>query len=199
MCYSRPITKKKRFKIETSWGKEMKSNLKKISSVFTTLMLLLFSFSSIAEESVDEWQLGKFITVAPKGLDVTFQLLEEYDPNQKLVMGWNGEESLFTMVVDEQPGGEKVELYWKGILQEMKKTSAIDVAHEGNFTSNSGLEITYKVIALNIDGQPVLQIYYLVRNDKIAYWAIAHVSDIETVNAAYQQSARVLKTVRLTK
>jgi len=177
----------------------VKNSLIKGCSLFTTIVLLLTSFSPMSEESNSEWQLGKYITVAPKGLDVTFQLLEEYDPEQKLVMGWNGEESLFTMIVDEQPGGEKVELYWKGILKEMKKASAIDVAHEGSFKSNSGLEITYKVIALSIDGQPTLQIYYLIKNDKIAYWAIAHVSNLETVNEAYQQSARVLKTVQLTK
>jgi len=165
------------------------------------MVIILFLIS--LKLSAEEWELGNFISVTPtKGTDVTFQILDDFDPKQRVLLGWDGDEQLYAMAIDEQPGGLDTKKYWKGLLREIEKDAdgqKLDVAHEGEFKSNDGLTITYKVITSKSDGEILVQIIYLIKNSKIAYWAMVIGVDVTRVNEAYQQSASVLKTVKLTK
>ncbi len=175
----------------------MKNIVVRILGLALSIVFLLTTFSSHAQSDV--WKIGQYINIEPKGLDVTFQLIEEFDKTQKVVMGWDGEEQLYALAIDEQPGGGKEENYWQGLVTELKKGSPIDIAYEGRFKSVSGLNITFKIFTYRIEAEPAVQIFYLIKNENIAYWAIAHVLNVDRTNDVYQQSAKLLKSVRLTK
>ena len=64
----------------------------------------------------DTWTLAKGLTVVPPAdLDLTFQVIEDYDPNQKLLVGWQGEDLLYAFAIDKQPGGLPTKTYFSGV------------------------------------------------------------------------------------
>ena len=170
--------------------------MKKIIAV--TLILL---FTSIAR--AEGWKLGQFISVKPPAdLDLTFQVMEAYDPNEEILVGWIGEELDFLMVVDEQPGGLDNKAYWRGLENEYKKITddgKLNVLKEGQYETDLGVPVSYKVFLWVSDGERNLQIIHLVKNQQIAYWVMLSPQSIERADLNLESSIKVLKTAQLFK
>ena len=133
---------------------------------------LVFSASVWSEP----WRIGKALDVDPSGIDVTFQIFPDYDPVEKLVHGWKGEELHYLILVDQQPGGKKSKKYWKGMLKELKKWAddrKLTVLSEGVYSGASINEISFKVLSWVREGDVTTQMYNLVVGKKTSYWVIA--------------------------
>ena len=89
--------------------------------------LFILAFILIAQiASAETYKIGKYIEVTPpKGIDVTFQIFEAFDPKEKVLMGWNGEELEYMFVTEKDPGGYKESSYWKGLEKEQKRALTI--------------------------------------------------------------------------
>lgn len=163
------------------------------------IAVLLFSKSIFAEN----WKLDKYIEVTPpEGLDITFQIYEDFDPTQKVIMGWTGEELNYVMTTDHQPGGLKTKKYWRGLLSESKKQSdnnKLAVIHEGEFSNQHGYDITFKIFTLMLDGEPQFHVYYLIKDDVNAYYVMAIPVDQENLQGAWEKSTQIMHSAKLIK
>ena len=137
-------------------------------------ILTFFVFS--ASVWSEPWMIGKTLEVNPSEMDVTFQIFPDYDPAEKLVHGWKGEELYYLILVDQQPGGEKSQKYWSGILEEIKSGAddrKVAVLSEGVYSGASNKEISYKLLSWVSEGDTTTQMYNLVVGKKTSYWVIA--------------------------
>lgn len=163
------------------------------------LPLLLVSSLSLAET----WNIGRYLSVSPpEDMDLTYQIFEDYDPKEKIVMGWTGEDLNYLLVVDEAPGGSKTSLYWKGLGQELKNGSddkKIKTLKKGEYTSNKGVAITYRIYSWLGDGETNIQIYSLIKNKKIAYWVIASPTDNDKYVNVSDDTIKIMSTAILLK
>jgi len=138
------------------------------------LVIIALGFAPTAWSEI--WKIGETLEVNPSQLDVTFQVLPDYDPVEKLVHGWRGDELHYLILVDQQPGGKKPEKYWKGMLKELKRGAdnrKIKVISEGVYSGASVHEISYKLLTWVSEGEPTTQMYNLVVGNKRSYWVIA--------------------------
>ena len=136
------------------------------------IFVLFFSSSAFSES----WNIGKSLKVKPLNLDVTFQVFPDYDPEEKLIHGWKGEELHYLILVDQQPGGKKIEKYWKGMLKELKKDSdnrKVKTLSEGVYSDASNNDISYKLLSWLSEGDTIVQMYNLVVGKENSYWVIA--------------------------
>ncbi|MBB1326297.1 hypothetical protein H5089_12440 [Pseudoalteromonas sp. SR45-1] len=140
--------------------------------ILLIITALVFSVSAWSES----WKIGKTLEVDPSGIDVTFQVFPDYDPVEKLVHGWKGEELRYLILVDQQPGGKKSKKYWEGMLKELKKGAddrKLTVLSEGVYSGASNNEISFKVLSWISEGDITTQMYNLVVGKRISYWVIA--------------------------
>lgn len=123
-----------------------------------------------------EWKIGKHVTVSPSDdMDVTFQIFEEFDPNEEVLLGWNGDVLEYMMTVDEQPSGYSSEQYWQGLIREyqaMVPEQNLTISQAQNFTNDYHGHSTFKVLSWQEDGEEYTQLIGLVLGQKYAYWFI---------------------------
>ena len=166
--------------------------------VFTLAFMLIAQVAS-----AETYQIGKYLQVSPpKGVDVTFQIFEAYDPKEKILMGWNGEDLEYMFVVDKDPGGKKDSLYWKGLERELKKDAdnkKLKIVSEGKYTTNSGVRASYKIYSWVSDGEEYVQMANLIKNKKIAHWVLVSPTENKNINTVAKKAIQILKTSKLTK
>lgn len=165
------------------------------------ILLLLILFAQVA--TAETWKLDKYIQVSPPdGADVTFQIFEAYDPKEKILMGWNGDNLEYMFVVDEQPGGKKDSIYWKGLERELKNGSdnkRLKILSKGKYSTNSGLEVNYKIYSWVSEGESYVQMANLVKNKKIAYWVLVSPTENDKIKVVERKAIQILKTSELPK
>lgn len=166
--------------------------------IFLVLVLMFSNFIH-----AENWKLSKHIEVTPpEGLDITFQINEAYDPDEKIIMGWTGDELNYMMMADYQPGGHKANEYWKGLLSETKKQSdnnKLAVVHKGEFLNNNDYQITFKILAYLLDGNPTFNVVYLIKNGEHAYYVMAIPVDEEQLQGTWEKTTGIMQTALLTK
>ncbi len=153
-----------------------------------------------AAVSAESWTIGQNLQVTPgSDMDVTFQVLAEYNPNENLVHGWKGDELHYVVIVDQQPGGKKPSRYWKGILKEMKKEAddrKIKVLSEGTVTTQDNAEISYKLLSWLSDGETSIKMHNLIVAKKYAYWMLVSPFS-DDVDYMVSETKSLLKTTVL--
>ena len=166
--------------------------------------VFILAFMLIAQvASAETYKIGKYIEVTPpKGVDVTFQIFEAFDPKEKVLMGWNGEELEYLFVTEKDPAGYKESSYWKGIEKELKKgtdNKKVKIVSEGKYKTDSGVKARYKIYSWVSDGEESVQMANLIKNKKIAQWVLVTPIDNSKINAVAKKAIKILKTSKLTK
>ncbi len=166
-------------------------------------LFVIFAVFCSSVLSAETWKIGNHISVSPpEDMDLTFQILEEYDENEKVLMGWDDEELAYLISLDEQPGGIKNSKYWEGIERELKNNSEnkkLTILNEGSYLSDKEMEITYKIFSWQEEGEIVVFMHNLIKNDKVAYWVMVYIVDNKKIHDVANKSIQILKTVELLK
>ena len=153
------------------------------------ILLLLIFIAQVA--TAETWKLDKYIQVSPPdGADVTFQIFEAYDPKEKILMGWNGDNLEYMFVVDEQPAGK---------LKNGSDNKRLKILSKGKYSTNSGLEVNYKIYSWVSEGESYVQMANLVKNKKIAYWVLVSPTENDKIKVVEKKAIQLLKTSELSK
>lgn len=140
--------------------------------------------------------------VLPEELDLTYQILPEYSAEQAVVCGWNADGLCYLLTADEQPGGVDHALHWQGLESFLKSSSSdnkIKVLKSGDYRSNEGLEISYRIYKRMQMGAEELLIFHLILNAAIGYWVMPGLAQASDVFIVHNQITKILKSARLTK
>ncbi|AWF81539.1 hypothetical protein BTJ40_12285 [Microbulbifer sp. A4B17] len=166
--------------------------------IFITVLFCITSYTSQAEEL----KIAEYIKVNPPSeMDLTFQVVPDYSPDEEILLIWNGDELDYLVVTDRERGGQKHELYWRMILKEFQKSSGrkkVKISNEGELTTKSGLKVSYKTVEWFSEGDKSVQMLSLVVGRKDAYWLIVN-STNEDMARITESFKRILETIELTR
>ncbi len=161
------------------------------------VVVCLLSMQAFSED----WNLTRQLMVSPSGdMDVTFQVIEGFDPDEKLLVGWVGEDMDYAFVVDEQPGGQKEGKHWKGIEKELMSSAdskKLEVLNEGQYTTDLGLPVNYKIYSWLDGGEEYTQVFHLLKTEKVAYWVVVNPLDNARLMSILDDSIKILKTAEI--
>lgn len=105
-------------------------------------------------------------------------------------------------VVDRQPGGKKDSIYWNGLERELKNSSdnkRLNILSKGNYKTNSGLAVNYKIYSWATEGESYVQMANLIKNKNIAYWVLVSPTENDRYKDVEKKAIQRLKTSRLSK
>ncbi len=122
-----------------------------------------------------QWILGQRLEIHPAAtMDVTYQSLPDFDPKDKVIVGWTDDEPRYVLSADEQPGGFPEQQYWQSLLNEYQQfaSPSIQVIDEGKLTSDYHYAVSYKVLHWQAQGKSYTQVAGLILDQEYAYWVI---------------------------
>ena len=165
------------------------------------LLVALLFMTQVA--TAETFKIARYIQVSPPdNADVTFQIFEAYDPKEKILMGWNGDNLQYMFVVDEQPGGKKDSVYWKGMESELKNSSdnkRLNILSKGKYSTGSGLKASYRIYSWVSEGESYVQMANLIKNKNVAYWVLVSPTENDKIKVVEKKAIQILKTTELSK
>ena len=165
------------------------------------LLVALLFMTQVA--TAETFKIARYLQVSPPdSADVTFQIFEAYDPKEKILMGWNGDNLQYMFVVDEQPGGKNDSIYWKGLESELKNSSdnkRLKILSKGKYSTGSGLNVGYRIYSWISEGETYIQMANLIKNKNIAYWVLVSPTENDTIKVVEKKAIQILKTTELSK
>jgi len=138
----------------------------------------------------------------PQSLDLTFQIFPAYSEEDEIICGWAGEQLVYLLTADEQPGGFDDEFYWSGMektLRESTPSRNFSTLKKGSYLTNSNHPVSYPVYKRKFMGEDEIYLYHLIKNEKIAYWVMATVINLSDIFKISSEVNIIMKTAILTK
>lgn len=165
---------------------------------------LLFMFILLSGQAgAEPLALDKFVVVTmPENLDLTYQALDESKPDEKFIVGWKGEDFLYSITTKELPSSPDTKAYWKATKKEFKKKSdnkRLEVMYEGEYKTNAGLTVTYKLLGYLENGVVETPMINLVKDENVAYWIIVWPADQNNLKTVLSEGIEIIRTAELTK
>ncbi|MEM7283102.1 MAG: hypothetical protein AAF438_15905, partial [Pseudomonadota bacterium] len=149
------------------------------------------------------WFVADFLAVQPPAdEDLTFQILEGYDPDNTILIGWTGEDLDFVWDVVEEQTGHKNKALWKHFQAGMKTETdggKLKTKDKGKITTNSDLSIEYRVFTWKLEGESYGQMINLINGEHATYWVMAQPVGVNELESTTQRSLKILKSAVLLK
>ena len=147
------------------------------------------------------YQLATYleVSVSPT-MDVTFQLFEGFSDDEKILVGWSGEQLNYAVTVTEQPGGFSMKKHFKGLRKAAKRESSngkLSDVYKGEVNNVFGFATEFRVYATMMDGDPTIQIIYVISNKTLAYHVVVYVPDTDLTKKVLSETVSIMETARL--
>jgi len=112
-------------------------------------------------------------------LDLTYQIVPDYDDTESVVAGWDGDEFQYFVAFSKlPPGWLDADVWIAGITRDMSAASernSLEVLERGSFKSSGGYDLSYIGISFILKGEqePQSQVVCFITDHKNSYMASA--------------------------
>ena len=78
-------------------------------------------------------------------LDLTYQVIADYDPVQKVIAGWTGDKLKYFVSVEKLPSGwTDHNKYFQGLLRDLRAAGrSVETVRSGSYTASTSLSGQY--------------------------------------------------------
>jgi hypothetical protein len=142
----------------------------------STVLAALFAVASFAH--AEALLLPSGLGFDPDdALDLTYQVVPQYDDQQKVIAGWHVEKLQYFIVVEKlPPGWLDGQKYLQLLAQDMRSRGRlVEVGRSGQYKTAAGLVGRYVELKSRDSAKdaPTVQVVHHVTDGKLAYFAIA--------------------------
>lgn len=138
----------------------------------------------------------------PEHLDLTYQIIPEYDEREYVLAGWNGEDLLYFMTFEKLPSGWlEADRWFAGLMRDLRAASGgkpVDVLDRGSYPSAGAYSIHYMEYRFNLDGGPETQhqIASFLGDSGNSYVVSSTLVDAAAAGQMHAETVDILKTAR---
>lgn len=136
-----------------------------------------------------------------ESLDLTYQVVPDYDPHEKIIAGWRGDTLRYFMGVEKLPPGFlDGEAYLQALVQTLSEPGrTIERGRSGKYKSLAGLAVHYVEIRSRVAGanQSTLQIAHHVSDGRRAFMVMVGAVGDTPAEEVFNQTRQLLQTAEL--
>jgi hypothetical protein len=145
-------------------------------------IVLFILFALVSQAQAQSFVLPGGIAVDPSPpLDVTYQIVPSYDPDEKVLAGWEGDKLLYFVTVEKLPAGWlNPDKYFQGLVNDLRAAGRIvETAKSGKYKSTSTLSGQSLILRHRTASQAKggSQAVHFLTDGKVAYIAFATLMD----------------------
>lgn len=145
-------------------------------------IVLLTVVAFVSQAQAQSLVLPAGIAVDPSPpLDVTFQVVPSYDPDEKVLAGWEGDKLLYFVTVDKMPAGWlNADQYFQGLVRDLRAAGRIvATAKSGKYKSTAALSGQFLLLRHRSASEAAAgsQAVHFLTDGKVAYLAFATLVD----------------------
>ncbi|MBA6401106.1 hypothetical protein H4J75_09425 [Colwellia sp. BRX10-1] len=136
-------------------------------------------------------------------LDLTFQVIPEYDETENVLAGWNGDEFQYFVAFSKLPAGWlNAEKWISGFIRDIhaaSETGSYNLLDKGNYKSNGKFDLNYIEISFIPKGEQETrkQLVHFITDHKNSYLAFATPTSDNGANVLQSEVISILKTSHL--
>lgn len=136
-------------------------------------------------------------------LDLTFQVIPEYDETENVLAGWNGDEFQYFVAFSKLPAGWlNAEQWISGFTRDISaasETGSFNLLDKGYYKSNGKFDLNYIEISFIPKGEQEKrkQLVHFITDHKNSYLAFATPTTDNGANVLLSEVIRILKTSHL--
>lgn len=165
---------------------------------FVCLLLALFGVHVHAQALV----LPEGLAVDPDDtLDLTYQVVPDFDEHQKVLAGWEGDKLRYVVTVEKlPPGWLEAQKYFQVLVRDLRATGrTVEPGRTGEYKARSSLTGRYLELRLRSSAQGVTttQIAHFLTNGRVAFIAFANAVGADSAERTLDESQRLFKTASL--
>lgn len=142
------------------------------------------------------------INIEPNAsLDLTYQIVPDYDPVEKVIAGWKGDKLQYFISVDKLPAGWlDPEKYFQGLAQDLRSTGrSVETAKSGNYKAMGSLTGQYLEFLSKSSplAEPTSQVAHFLTDGKVSFIAFATLNDKTAKNLMLEESKLLFQSSSL--
>jgi hypothetical protein len=136
-------------------------------------------------------------------LDLTFQVIPEYDETENVLAGWNGDEFQYFIVFSKLPAGWLNADKWiSGFTRDISsasETGSFNILDKGNYKSDGNFDLNYIEISFIPKGEQETrkQLVHFITDYKNSYLVFATPTSNTGANVLLSEVISILKTSHL--
>lgn len=141
-------------------------------------IVAIFLMTLFARAEANPLVLSSGIAVKPAAsLDLTYQVIPDYDPNEKVIARWDGDKLAYFLTVEKlPPGWLNPEQYFTGFMRDMRdsgrKIEQLSTGKYKGVASISGQFIEFRSKAASEDSGST-QVVHFLTDGKVSFVAVA--------------------------
>lgn len=170
-----------------------------------TLKIVLFiflAFLSHAHAQAQPLLLPSGIAVDPAPpLDLTFQVVPSYDPDEEVLAGWAGDKLLYFVTVEKLPPGWLTpDNYFKGLVSDLRASGRhVEARRSGKYKGTSTLSGQFLELRHKSGSQAagVSQAAHFLTDGKVAFIAFATLMDKSAEDRMLEETTLLFKSAFL--
>ena len=134
-------------------------------------------------------------------LDLTYQVLPDHDPVEKVIAGWMGDKLQYFVLVERLPAGLlDHHKYFQGLISDLRAASlSVETTRSGKYKAVSSLMGQYLQIQLKSSSQaaPSIQVVHFITDRKVAFVAIATLIDKSSADRMLEETKLLFQSASL--
>lgn len=166
------------------------------------LRLALFLGALLAQSLAHGLALPGGITVEPpSSLDLTYQVVSDYDPVEKVLAGWAGDKLQYFVSVEKlPPGWTDHAKYFQGLVRDFRAAGrSVETAGSGSYATASTLSGRYLLIRSRPSSQaaPTSQTVHFITDGKVTFVAIATLTEKDAEARMVEETQLLFRSASL--
>ncbi|WP_428036082.1 hypothetical protein [Amphritea sp.] len=137
-----------------------------------------------------------------ESLDITYQIVPDYDDTENVIVGWNGDEFQYFIAFSKlPPGWLDADVWIAGFIRDINAASERDtvrILDRGSNKSQGGYDLTYIKISFTPKGEqePQIQLIHFITDQKSSYLAFATPVSVDGESKLGTEVMSILQTSR---
>lgn len=162
------------------------------------LVFIAFAAQASAQSLVHP---GGIAVDSDPSIDITYQVIPGYDPVEKVLAGWLGDQLQYFVSVEKlPPGWTDHDKYFEALIRDLRLAGrSIETARSGQYQSESAL-IGHYVEILSKGSEPskqATQDFHFIANGDVAFVAIATLTDNSSADRMLEETKLLLQSASL--
>jgi hypothetical protein len=157
------------------------------------------SINLLFEEN--EWRLADFLTISPSDdQDLTLQTFPQLELENETLAAWTGDELNFFYNIALQNTEFTTAQFWTSFKKQLRNSAdarKVELIHEGEFVTNQGANVEFKIYMWSEDGKAYAQVVNLLYNDSYRYLLQAFPIEISYLQELSVRNVKIMKTLKL--
>jgi hypothetical protein len=134
-------------------------------------------------------------------LDLTYQVVPDYDPVEKVIAGWMGDKLLYFVYVERLPAGWlDHDKYFQGLIRDLRAAGrSVETTKSGKYKAVSSLTGEYLQIQSKPSPQaaPSSQVVHFITDRKLAFVAFATLLDKGSADRMLEETKLLFQSASL--